>query len=403
MDPVDLPAFEGDNVGIGNLGTCTDVVEPLGPPASWQAAEADLRAQVLAVRGGVTWQQPATLVTPVLSGNRVPDIVWAQGNDQASLDRAEMFEVKYGDASNTSELRLEAQKDVRLVVQRGRNGAMWKFTEVEWHFYPNQQYRLGPTVPLFEYLIERGISVVIHHRIPAAEAAAAYAFYRWYMSRTQSMAKPNERVKEGVPSYYNDTYFLDVLAWEPYGNAVMWAAQVNVTSGCSSTYFCDTSSLNRAEAAALLYNQYNQPYVGNLSEPFTDVTPSDPAWAYDAIKWLYNSGGTNGCSPTLFCPYSTVDNSQSYAFIWKLEGRPASTGEPFVDVSSADGWIYNTASYVWTNKIYPNWASSSYFSPYNAMTRGTYAHALVGYNSSTGPANWAPDDGQWDVFRPPPA
>lgn len=89
--------------------------------------------------------------------------------------------------------------------------------------------------------------------------------------------------------------------------------------------------------------------------------------------------------------------------MWKLEGSPASTGEPFLDVSSADGWIYNTASYVWANKIYPNWASSSYFSPYSAMTRGAFADALGGYNSSTGPVNFAPDDGQWDVFKPPPA
>ncbi len=403
-DPVLLPVVEGDGVGIGNLGTCTDVVQAGNPPDSYLAAEAQLRAEILSVRGGgITWQQPGTTVTPVMSGNRVPDIVWAAGNDQSSLDRAEMFEVKQGNASNTAALRLEAQKDVRLIMQRGRNGAMWKFTEVEWHFYPSQQYRIGPTPDFFRYLVERGISVVIHHRIPAAEIALALAFFKAYMSRTQKMTVESGRVKEGVPLYYNDTYFLDVLAWEPYGNAVTWAYQVNVTSGCSSTYFCDTSALNRAEAATLLYNLYNRPYVGNLSEPFTDVTPSDPAWAYDAIKWLYNNGGTNGCSPTLFCPYSTVDNSQSYAFMWKLEGSPASTGEPFLDVSSADGWIYNTASYVWANKIYPNWASSSYFSPYSAMTRGAFADALGGYNSSTGPVNFAPDDGQWDVFKPPPA
>lgn len=65
--------------------------------------------------------------------------------------------------------------------------------------------------------------------------------------------------------------------------------------------------------------------------PFTDVTES--YWAYDAIKFMYENGITDGISATEFGPERVLNRAQIVTFLHRFAGTPISFYEPgFTDI-----------------------------------------------------------------------
>ncbi|MPZ54094.1 MAG: hypothetical protein GEU79_15415 [Acidimicrobiia bacterium] len=119
----------------------------------------------------------------------------------------------------------------------------------------------------------------------------------------------------GSPSGASEP-FTDVDPNDWYYQAVRWAYQRGITTGCNppqNTRFCPGRDVQRAEAAVMLWISNNRPAGG--SEPFTDVDPGD--WWYGPVRWLYRNDITSGCSPTRYCPTATIRRGDSAVFLFR--------------------------------------------------------------------------------------
>lgn len=98
-------------------------------------------------------------------------------------------------------------------------------------------------------------------------------------------------------------------------NAVKWAVSTGVTNGCGGNMFCPTATQTRAETVTFLHRSVGNPSVSGVSNPFTDVSSSD--WFYAPVLWAMDTGITDGCSPTQFCPYNVVARGETAAFLYR--------------------------------------------------------------------------------------
>jgi subtilisin family serine protease len=109
--------------------------------------------------------------------------------------------------------------------------------------------------------------------------------------------------------------FDDVSADASYGPAVDWLAETSVTLGCTTTSYCPTGTVTRAEMAAFLWRLEGEP-AGSPAAGFADVPGG--FFAEWAIDWLLASGTTVGCSTTAYCPNSLVTRAEMFTFLKRL-------------------------------------------------------------------------------------
>ena len=110
--------------------------------------------------------------------------------------------------------------------------------------------------------------------------------------------------------------FTDVLPSNPFYNFIDRLAELGITQGCTPTTYCPTSSVTREQAAALLIRA-----LGEFNPPtpavqrFADVPPSNPF--YNFIDRLAALGITQGCatSPPRYCPATPMTRAQMAAFL----------------------------------------------------------------------------------------
>jgi hypothetical protein len=110
--------------------------------------------------------------------------------------------------------------------------------------------------------------------------------------------------------------FDDVSADASYGPAVDWLAETGVTLGCTTTSYCPTGTVTRAEMAAFLWRLEGEP-IGSPAAGFADVPGG--FFAEGAIDWLLASGTTVGCSTTAYCPNSLVTRAEMFTFLKRLK------------------------------------------------------------------------------------
>ena len=139
---------------------------------------------------------------------------------------------------------------------------------------------------------------------------------------------------------------------------VAWTAYRR--ENCSSTYGCVTSwrQLYMDDAYALrvkydLVNNYGLRGAGiwalgydnarpelwaAIKDKFVATTPfTDVIGFATEIEWLYQSGITAGCSPTLFCPKGKVTRAQMAMFLDRALALPAATIDYFDDDDGKTG------------------------------------------------------------------
>ena len=73
---------------------------------------------------------------------------------------------------------------------------------------------------------------------------------------------------------------------------------------------------------------------------FTDVPAG--AYFYDAVVWAAENNITNGTSDSEFSPEDTVTRAQAVTFIWRAMGEPSpkSTSSPFSDITNSGLYYY---------------------------------------------------------------
>jgi 2',3'-cyclic-nucleotide 2'-phosphodiesterase (5'-nucleotidase family) len=132
------------------------------------------------------------------------------------------------------------------------------------------------------------------------------------------------------------------------------------------------------------------------AQSFSDV--SDTNWALDAINWASSKGYMNGVGDNKFDPNGTVSRAMLVTILYRLEGKPVTTGNAFSDVPSGQWYTaaVNWAAQVGIVKGY----GDNKFGPLDSITREEAALILHSYSvykgydvSATGDLTAFPDAG----------
>jgi len=116
-----------------------------------------------------------------------------------------------------------------------------------------------------------------------------------------------------------------------------------------------------------------------FTHSFTDV----PAGAFfdQPVAWMAANEITTGTTPTTFSPNATVTRGQLATFLWRLDGRPASSPHSFTDVPAGAffdepvGWL--SAEGITTG------TTPTTFSPNQPLTRAQAVTFLFRYASAS--------------------
>lgn len=202
----------------------------------------------------------------------------------------------------------------------------------------------------------------------------------YYVADSGSMTRMNDAVYQNSSrsitfttshfSYYavleESANFSDVYSTDFYYDAVMWAVENDITSGTTATTFSPNDICTRSQAMALLWKAMGKNIV-NINIPFTDVSSND--YFYEAVRWAYARGVTDGTSPTTFSPYALCSRSQIVTFLWIANGSPIVGGNLYFSDVPAGSWYADAVRWAVSEGITSGTGSTT-FSPDSVCTRG---------------------------------
>lgn len=109
--------------------------------------------------------------------------------------------------------------------------------------------------------------------------------------------------------------FTDVAVGAYYEPAVLWAVEKGITTGTSTSTFSPDMQCSRGQMAAFLYRSNGSPAV-NASNTFTDVQEQD--YFANAVIWAAENNITNGIGDGKYGPAQDCTRSQIVTFLWRL-------------------------------------------------------------------------------------
>ena len=109
-------------------------------------------------------------------------------------------------------------------------------------------------------------------------------------------------------------FFVDVPADAYYYDAVLWAADKEITGGTDAVHFSPDATCTRAQAVTFLWRAVGSPLV-NYDMNFSDV-PAD-AYYTEAVRWAVSQGITKGTGETTFSPNATCTRGQIVTFLYR--------------------------------------------------------------------------------------
>ncbi len=125
--------------------------------------------------------------------------------------------------------------------------------------------------------------------------------------------------------------FMDVPDGSYYEKAVDWAVKNGITAGTGDNYFMPDGICTRAQAVTFLWRVAGSPTPKTEVMPFEDVP--EGSYYYEAVLWAAENEITVGTSATTFSPDLTCSRAHIVSFLWRAAGYPsAGTVNPFTDV-----------------------------------------------------------------------
>ena len=134
-----------------------------------------------------------------------------------------------------------------------------------------------------------------------------------------------------APSQAGSAVFADVPVGHWADQAIGWAKQAEVTTGCAaatattSARFCLDRSVTRAEIATLLHRFVDEPASTGVHQ-FSDVGPG--VYYSEPVAWTAEHMFIEGCSATTFCPDQPADRATAATFIHGVATNPQSWATP---------------------------------------------------------------------------
>jgi subtilisin family serine protease len=172
--------------------------------------------------------------------------------------------------------------------------------------------------------------------------------------------------------------------------AADWAKATGVSTGTGGTEFDHARTLSRAEAVTFLWRLMGSP-APTLANPFTDVPAG--TWYSEAVVWAAEVHITTGTTATTFEPDAGVTRGQVATFFWRLVGEPDyGTNSGFMDVPV--GQFYTAPVTWMALLEITTGTSATTFSPAEVVTRAqmiTFLWRLVNTGDAWSPGIAVPD------------
>ena len=187
--------------------------------------------------------------------------------------------------------------------------------------------------------------------------------------------------------------FEDIADGAHHEQAVAWMIRHGITTGCNRepALFCPDSDLTRAQFVTFLWRASGKPEPSIAgSEVFGDVAAGH--FADQAIGWAKEADVTTGCAQATettearFCIDSPVKRGQIATFLHRFVEEPESTlDHGFTDI---DQGRYFSEPVAWTAEhMFVDGCSSTSFCPDDDADRATAAVFIHGV--ATNPDSWA--------------
>ena len=124
----------------------------------------------------------------------------------------------------------------------------------------------------------------------------------------------------GCPEPTNtETPFTDISHEAYYYKAVLWAAEKGITNGVSATSFAPETVCTRGQVVTFLYRAMDKPEVENKENLFIDV--SEGSYYYDAVLWAAENEITLGTGNGRFSPNDSCTRGQIVTFLYRTFGK----------------------------------------------------------------------------------
>ena len=160
--------------------------------------------------------------------------------------------------------------------------------------------------------------------------------------------------------------FMDVPKGSYYEKAVDWAVKNGITAGTGDNYFMPDGICTRAQAVTFLWRVAGSPTPKTEVMPFEDVP--EGSYYYEAVLWAAENEITVGTSATTFSPELTCSRAHIVSFLWRAAGYPsAGTVNPFTDVPE-NAYYINAMLWAVKQEITVGTTPST-FSPNEGCTR----------------------------------
>lgn len=111
--------------------------------------------------------------------------------------------------------------------------------------------------------------------------------------------------------------FVDVDLESWYGEAVLWAVENGITTGVDSTHFAPDETVSRAQFVTFLYRAANAK-AGDGKNSFNDITKG--AYYYDAVLWAAQNNITTGRAEGVFAPNDSCTRAETVTFLYRYFG-----------------------------------------------------------------------------------
>ncbi|MGM9574552.1 MAG: S-layer homology domain-containing protein [Oscillospiraceae bacterium] len=130
------------------------------------------------------------------------------------------------------------------------------------------------------------------------------------------------------PPVVKENPFVDVSESSVYYDAILWAyyhEPQQITGGYTATEFRPGNPCTRGQVVTFLWRAAGCPEpTGNINV-FKDAS-SIAAPYQKAVAWAVEKGITTGYNDGTFRPNDSVTRAQFVTFLWRYEGKPATTG-----------------------------------------------------------------------------
>ena len=115
--------------------------------------------------------------------------------------------------------------------------------------------------------------------------------------------------------------------------------------------------------------------ISDWQNPFTDVNVSD--WFFAAVRFVNQNNMMSGTGATIFAPSSPTTRGMIVTILYRLEGEPEVSGNPFTDVAQ-EQWYSNAVVWASMNGIVQGYGNEL-FGPDDLITREQMALILANY------------------------